>query len=282
MKIMTLNAHSHGVDLPESIFQKNLDGLAECIIRQQIDVIALQEACQTREAEEVSREEIHGYVPVSGEAVIRRDNYVWQLLRRLEQKGYQYYWIWEGIKIGYGIFDEGLAIISKFPIEKAETYYLSDSRDYQNWKTRKAIAANIRAEGQRAWFACTHMGWWQDEDEPFARQMDRLQESLSGKTGDIYLMGDFNSPANERGKGYDYVKNYGWLDIWELAGNGGHPVTIPGKIDGWGDGAAKGLCIDYIWSKNPAEAVSSRIVFSGEQEPVISDHFGVLAEIRQQ
>lgn len=281
MKIMTLNAHSHGVDLPENVFRKNLDELAECIVRQQVDVIALQEVCQTREAGIVSQEEIHGYVPAGGEAVIRQDNYAWQLLRRLEDKGRQYHWIWENIKIGYGIFDEGLALVSKFPIEKAEAYYLSDSRDYQNWKTRKAIAANIHTEGQRAWFACAHMGWWQDEDEPFAGQMDRLQEELSGKDGNVYLMGDFNSPAHERGTGYDYVKKYGWLDTWTLAGNDGHPVTVPGKIDGWDDGAAGGLCIDYIWSKYPAEAVSSRVVFSGEKEPVISDHFGILAEIRQ-
>lgn len=291
MKIMTLNAHSHGVDLPVSVFQKNLDDLADCILRQQIDVIALQEVCQTQSADIVMAEQIHRFVAADGEeeihdlaaagrkTVIRQDNYVWQLIRRLEQKGCQYGWTWDGIKTGYEVFDEGLAIISRFPIENVQTYYLSNSRDYQNWKTRKAIAADIRIGAQKICFVCTHLGWWGDEEEPFASQMDLLQKELSGKKGNIYLMGDFNSPADERNTGCDYVKSYGWLDTWQLAGNGGHEITVPGKIDGWSEEAEKGLCIDYIWANYPADVISSRVVLSGKEEPVISDHFGILAEI---
>ncbi len=291
MKIMTLNAHSHAVDMPASVSRRNLDNLADFILQQQVDVIALQEVCQTQSADIVKEEEIHGFAEpgkeeerhrwavLSKETVIRQDNYVWQLICRLQQKGFQYGWTWDGIKTGYGIFDEGLAVISRFPIEKVETYYLSDSRDYQNWKTRKAIAADIRIGEQKTCFVCTHLGWWEDAKEPFASQMDRLQKALSEKKGNIYLLGDFNSPADERNTGYDFVKSYGWLDTWLLAGNGRHEVTVPGKIDGWDEEAEQGLCIDYIWSNYPVNIVSSRIVFSGKKEPVISDHFGVLAEI---
>ncbi len=293
MKIMTLNAHSHGVDLPAGIFEKNLDYLADCILQQQVDVIALQEVCQTQSADTVKAGQIHRFIAAGGEegiddlaeagkkTVIRQDNYVWRLIQKLEQKGSQYDWTWDGIKTGYGIFDEGLAIISKFPIENVQTYYLSNSRDYQNWKTRKAIAADVSVGAQKVCFACTHMGWWEDEEEPFASQMDLLQKELSEKEGKIFLMGDFNSPAKERNTGYDYVKNYGWLDTWQLAGNGIHEITVPGKIDGWSEEAEKGLCIDYIWANHPANVVSSRIVFSGQKEPVISDHFGILAEINE-
>lgn len=279
MKIMTLNAHNHGVDMPTSVFHKNLDNLADCIVQQQIDVVALQEVCQTQGAKIVKEEEIHGFVTVGKGTVIRQDNYVWQLMHRLEQKGCRYSWTWVGIKTGYGIFDEGLAVISRFPIEHAETYYLSHSQDYQNWKTRKAIAADIRIGVQKICVVCTHLGWWEDEEEPFAGQMDRLQKALSDKEGNIFLMGDFNSPANERNTGYDYVKSYGWLDTWLLAGHGEHEVTVPGKIDGWSEEAEQGLCIDYIWSNYPVNVAASRIVFSGKEEPVISDHFGILAEI---
>lgn len=302
MKIMTLNAHSHGVDLPANVSQKNIADLADFILKQQIDVIALQEVCQTQSADIVKLEEIHRFITLSGEegihdlavgrkeenhdfaaagrkTAIRQDNYVWQLIQRLEQNGCHYGWTWDGIKTGYGIFDEGLAIISRLPIENVESYYLSNSHDYQNWKTRKAIAADIRVGAQKVCFVCTHLGWWGDEEEPFASQMDLLQKELSGKKGNIYLMGDFNSPADERNTGYDYVKSYGWLDIWQLAGNDGHEMTVPGKIDGWSEEAEKGLCIDYIWSNVPVDVASSRIVFSGQKEPVISDHFGILAEI---
>lgn len=279
MKLMTLNAHSHSVDLPQSVSEKNLEGLAECIFRQQVDVIALQEVCQTQSAEIADAEEIHGCVQTGRQTVIRKDNYVLRLIHNLSQKGCRYHWSWHGIKVGYGIFDEGLAIVSRFPIRSVETYYLSDSHDYGNWKTRKAIAADICIGGRQTWFVCTHMGWWKDEEEPFAAQMERLQRELSAKEGGIFLMGDFNSPANERNTGYDYVKRCGWLDTWMLAGNKDHDITVPGKIDGWGAEAGKGLCIDYIWSNCPADVVSSRVVFSGKEEPVISDHFGILAEI---
>ena len=305
MKIMTLNAHSHGVDLPISVFEDNLAHLADYIWQQQIDVIALQEACQTQSEDTVKTEQVHGFIAAVGEeeihdlpsavgeeeihdlpsadkkTVIRRDNYVWRLMQKLEQKGCRYDWTWDGIKTGYGIFDEGLAIISKFPIEHVQSYYLSHSRDYQNWKTRKAIAADVCVGAQKVCFVCTHLGWWGDEEEPFASQMDLLQKALSEKKGNIFLLGDFNSPADERNTGYDYVKSYGWLDTWQLAGNDGHERTVPGKIDGWSEEAEKGLCIDYIWANYPANVVSSQVVLSGQNEPVISDHFAILAEIRE-
>ncbi len=279
MKIMTLNAHSHGAEISEDIFQENLAALAECIIRQQVDVIALQEVCQTMGMEAVEEKELQGFIPSDSQTVIRRDNYVLGLIRKLRQEGRQYYWTWDGIKAGYEIYDEGLAVISRFPIECVEEYYLSNQRDYQNWKTRKAIAAEICVDGEKSWFVSTHMGWWEDEEEPFAGQMDRLMAKLSHKKCNIYLMGDFNSQADEKHTGYDYVKTQGWTDIWLAGGNREHEITVPGKIDGWGKKAEKGLCIDYIWSKYPVETISSRVVFSGETEPVISDHYGILSDI---
>ena len=279
MKLMTLNAHSHAVGFPEELFRSNLDALADCIIRQQADVIALQEVCQTRDRQAVSKEMPGSYVPVNEETVIREDNYALQLMYRLKEQGYAYSWTWDGIKVGYGVFDEGLAVISRLPIERAEAYYLSDSRDYHNWKTRKAVSIQTGPDGQKSWFVSAHLGWWEDAEEPFSRQMDRLQKQLSGKEGNIYLMGDFNSPANQRNTGYDYVRGCGWLDTCRLSGKKENEITVPGKIDGWGREAEKGLCIDYIWSKYPVEVTSFRAAFSGEREPVISDHYGILAEI---
>ncbi len=280
MKIMTLNAHSHGEDISESIRDRNLDVLAECICRWQVDVIALQEVCQTQRADAVKKSGVHGFVPLGG-TKMREDNYVLLLMKKLEEAGCRYYWTWDGIKSGYERYDEGLAVVSRFPITEAEEYVLSQTQDYGNWKTRKAVAAHVGCGAEGAWFVSAHMGWWGDTQEPFAGQMDRLQQKLSEKKGNIYLMGDFNSPADERNTGYDYVSGYGWLDLWKLAGNNGHAVTVPGKIDGWSAGAENGLCIDYIWSRHPVSVVSSRVVFSGEQEAVVSDHFGILAEIRE-
>ena len=94
-------------------------------------------------------------------------------------------------------------------------------------------------------------------------------------------MGDFNSQADVRGEGYDYVKSLGWIDTYEIAEKRDDGITVPGTIDGWEDGENVGMRIDYIWSRKKVHVVSSQVVFSGEKEPVISDHFGVKIEIEE-
>ena len=46
------------------------------------------------------------------------------------------------------------------------------------------------------------MGWWNDEEEPFNEQWNNLNNHLSNKKN-IWLMGDFNSDANEINGGYN-------------------------------------------------------------------------------
>ena len=76
--------------------------------------------------------------------------------------------------MGYDIYEEGLAVFSRRPAEAAEQFYISESRSFSNWKTRKTVG--IRVGGQ--WFYTVHMGWWGDEEEPFDRQWDRVRDHL--------------------------------------------------------------------------------------------------------
>ena len=43
----------------------------------------------------------------------------------------------------------------------------------------------------------------------------------------------------------------------------------------------EGLRIDYIWRSEALPVARSRVVFNGAGGPVVSDHFGVLAETEE-
>lgn len=75
------------------------------------------------------------------------------------------------------------------------------------------------------------------------------------------------------------VKALGWKDTWELAEEKDDGITVPGAIDGWEEEKTKGMRIDYIWTAQDARVRSSRVIFHGNTEPVISDHFGVAVEM---
>ena len=102
-------------------------------------------------------------------------------------------------KTGYGKYDEGMALLSKKPIAQVQQFLTSKTDDYENWKTRRILG--IQPEGSSGWFFTIHMGWWNDEEEPFVDQWKCIQETLKDpkyREGTIWLMGDFNSQDDVR------------------------------------------------------------------------------------
>ena len=110
-----------------------------------------------------------------------------------------YEWTWISAKTGYGKYDEGMALLSKKPIAQVQQFLTSKTDDYENWKTRRILG--IQPEGSSGWFFTIHMGWWNDEEEPFVDQWKCIQETLKDpkyREGTIWLMGDFNSQDDVR------------------------------------------------------------------------------------
>lgn len=288
MKLLTVNIHSHFDKMSELQFSHALEYLSDLIIRESVDVIALQECSQSRDTEIL--EGIHAlpgfFHPVSGEKgitepaspQIRDDNFAYLLVKKLEDCGVAFHWSWTGAKIGYDRFDEGLAVLSRYPAVDAESFYYSRHADYNNWKSRKAIGLCVETEAGKKWFYSVHMGWWKDKEEPFIPQIEKLQERMKGQKKDVFLMGDFNNQAAVRDEGYEYVRNLGWQDTYLLAQVKDSGITVPGTIDGWKE-VTSGMRIDYIFSGEKVNVVSSEVVFNGRKAPVISDHFGVLVHI---
>ena len=139
---------------------------------------------------------------------------------------------------------------------------------------------------EAGWFFSLHMGWWKDEEEPFLRQWETLSEVTAPlwQEGDVWLMGDFNSPAETRWEGYDQIAASGWEDAFAAAEEKGGEITVPGAIDGWRNaGELPGMRMDFIWHRGPEGERTWRVsragtVFDGENRPAVSDHFGVMAE----
>ena len=140
----------------------------------------------------------------------------------------------------------------------------------------------IRLEGISDWFYSVHLGWWDDEQEPFRQQWTVLERKLAQKKkhGPVWFLGDFNAPAEIRGEGYDYVTASGWHDTYLLADQKEGCATVRGIIDGWHTkpNTMDGLRIDQIWCNKPQSITHSQVVFDGINGPIISDHFGLMVE----
>jgi len=254
----------------------------EFVLREKPELIALQEVNQSENAPRADEASAAGMVPVPGCGVkLRSDNHALRLACWLRRAGVPCSWAWLPVKTSYGRFDEGLAMFSLHRrIECVETMQLSRTGDYRSWKRRSALG--VKPEGLSDWFYTVHMGWWDDEEEPFLHQWQTLHRAVSGKER-VWLMGDFNAPAGVRGEGYDRIRADGWLDAWLLAEETRGGATVRGKIDGWRDRSAhpdEGVRIDHIWTNRPARVRSAQVVFDGISEPQVSDHFGVLLETK--
>ena len=273
MKLLTLNTHS----LVEDNYSTKLDAFVSAIAEQRPDIIALQEVNQTiaeTQADVISE----GYVPCVENIVIRKDNHVYKAAELLEGAGVKYYWTWLPLKKGYNKYDEGIALMSRSRIIETDVVRISETDDYNNWKTRKIIGIRTEAAPDE-WFFSVHYGWWDDLDEPFQNQWQKTAEYMK-KYSRVWLMGDFNSPAEVRNEGYDMINGGGWYDSYTLAKTRDNGITVGKVIDGWRDkvSGTDGMRIDQIWCSQKAEIASSEVIFNGANKPVVSDHYGVVAE----
>ena len=266
MKLLTLNTHS----LIEKNYNKKLKTLIKAIDKHQPDIIAMQEIMQPKDAKKVQKNE---KLLSLGKIPVKEGNHALNVLNSLEKKGLSYNCIWLGIKKAYDIYDEGMAIFSKREIDEVKSILLSTFDIYENWKTRKALGIRI---GEK-WFYSVHLGWWDDSESPLKYEIETLESKTNKEK--TWLLGDFNSPANETGKGYSLLLNY-WKDTFTLAKQRDSGITVDGKIDGWQESGSKR--IDYILTNENTRIKSSYVIFNGENEDIISDHYGVLVETEEE
>lgn len=262
MKIMTLNTHS----LMEESYESKCRVFADAIEDLLPDVIALQEVNQKI----TSPPATHPYGIALGKIPLKSDNHILKTIKML--KNTPYYFVWGGIKLGYGKMDEGLAIMSRHPITEAKIIPLSKRDDYKCWETRKALL--VKTKGIRV--CCVHLGRFRGHEDGFFYQFQKLNKALKTKENTI-LAGDFNCPDTPESPGYSLVTKLGWQDAFLGARERKGYCTVRGTIDGWQEGGRREMRIDYIFTGKDFCAEKSETIFDGTNYQIISDHFGVIS-----
>ena len=262
MKLLTLNCHSWQ---EENQIEK-IKYLAKVIKEKQYDVVALQEISQRIDSKLVNDK-------------VKEDNYVYLLLKELEALGEKNYrFIWDYSHIGYDIYEEGSAILTNKNIVMEESFYVSNNISKKDYRSRKIVKARIKVDEIDYDIYTCHLGWWDDEKEPFKYQLDNLFKHLTNKTS--FIMGDFNNDAFIRNQGYDYLIDKGLVDTYTLANNKDSGITVAGEIDGW-KGSKNSKRLDLILTnKTENEIIYSKVIFNGENKEIVSDHYGVEIEVQ--
>ena len=91
------------------------------------------------------------------------------------------------------------------------------------------------------------------------------------------MVGDFNSPAGEQAYNH-IVGNRDYVDQFhELHPHRFYEPSCLDMIDGWKNSSGKR--IDYIFKRNghPMQIQSMNVIFNNDFYPIVSDHFGYLA-----
>ena len=107
MKAITLNTHSWMEEEP----QEKLAQIVDFLATQEADVIALQEVNQLISAKEIIPDDY--FCPQENQYPIREDNFAYLIVQALRKRGLNYYWSYSRAHVGYDIYDEGMAILSK-------------------------------------------------------------------------------------------------------------------------------------------------------------------------
>ncbi|WP_017470837.1 endonuclease/exonuclease/phosphatase family protein [Amphibacillus jilinensis] len=263
MKLLTLNTHSW----QENNQQQKIETLANVIVEQQYDVIAIQEVSQL----------IHS-TPLGENPTIHQDNYGYLLLNELRALGCDdYRFCWAFAHIGYDIFEEGVAILTKHPIISQEMITLTNQADSNSWKSRVALKLTLSYDEMMIDVYSCHLGFWEDAEEPSKLQFKQLLASTTHERL-TFLLGDFNSEASKKNQGYSLMKKQGWFDTYLLANKKDQGTTVSGAIAGWSQNH-KDKRIDYIFTNQKLDVIQSQTIFNGINEPIISDHFGIHVNI---
>ena len=181
LKVLTLNAHS----LLEWDNTFCLENLTDAIIREDVDVVVMQEVNQTVEAPYAEPDALKadGYVPCDREAKIRTDNYALSAAKLLKQKGREFSWTWGFAHPAYRHLEEGEAVLSRLPVLQADNVCVSTPAGH----CRRVIPGlQVQLADGPVWFRSVHMGWWKDEEDPFAGQWNKLNAHCEARDAVVW------------------------------------------------------------------------------------------------
>lgn len=265
MKVLTLNTHSW---LEENQLEK-CKMIAQEIATGDYDIIALQEVNQTIAAQTIVPDGF--YCPTDTLVEIKEDNFALRLVEELQLLDCDYYWSWTYSHVGYDIYHEGNALLSKQPII-AKEYLASQATDVWDHTTRKNLSGVTEADGQIVQVVSCHFSWWQDGK--FAYEWQQTEAFLAERADTLLILGDFNNDAASSGHQLVLDSSLQLQDSFLTATETIGEASVVKAIDGWQDNR-EALRIDYVFASNDLQATEYEVVFDGTRTPIVSDHFGI-------
>ncbi|HCV12937.1 MAG TPA: endonuclease [Candidatus Accumulibacter sp.] len=182
--------------------------------------------------------------------------------------------------LGFGRYREGVAVLSRFPIENSRARYVSRSTDPYSIHSRKVVLARVRVPrfGLINVFS-SHLSWWEDG---FPEQFGNLRRWASEEHGDeiaaSMLCGDFNIKAGSLG--YQLVADSREYQDQYLAATSPRVFesVFEARESGWPRYLDDDHRIDYVFLRQGSHlrVTSARSVFSEQDYGRVSDHLGYL------
>lgn len=271
MKVLTLNTHSWLEDNQE----EKLDVIVARILKADYDIIALQEVNQLSENDIIDAP--NNLCPLLDQTPIKEGNFAYEIVEKLRAHGATYYWSYAMSHIGYDIYEEGSALLSKAPIDPYAVF-VSIEESPNDYKSRKILLGKTNIDYDEVLAVSCHYSWWVTQAEGFSYEWNNTINTLSHYDMPKLVMGDFNNPEGTEGYSYVLRSEAHIQDTYEVAEKRKGSHTIEKNIAGWEENDGK-LRIDFIFSTPEFRVLHHGTVFDGETEAVVSDHFGVEAEI---
>ncbi|RLK62738.1 exodeoxyribonuclease III [Atopobacter sp. AH10] len=268
VKVLTLNTHSWIEANP----LKKLVDLAEHILKEEYDIICLQEINQVMSGEVAT--DLSLYQALPNTPAIHQEHYALLLTHYLKKKGLDYYWSWAYNHIGYDFYHEGVAILSREPIEVSDIL-LSDTDDEKDYHTRRALLAKTKLKGKAVTIVSMHLSWF---NKGFQAEWQRLEKELLTLNSPLLLMGDFNNPTDQEGYQMILESPLKLQDSHKVARQVYGDHSIKADIDGW-ENNQKAYKVDHLFSSKDFSINSSKITFDGSLAPVVSDHYGLSVDL---
>lgn len=191
-----------------------------------------------------------------------------------------YHLVTDWSHLGFARYREGVAILSRYPIEKHAARYVSASRDPYSIHSRKVVMGQIRVPhvGLLNVFS-SHLSWW---DDGFPEQFEALRQWAAAEHGTqvaaTLLGGDFNIKAGS--SGYQLVVNSHEYDDQYLSATSPQLFRriFEARDPAWQHDLDDDHRIDYVFLRKGSNlrVTTGRTVFTEQDYGTVSDHCGYL------
>ncbi|MEI6333404.1 MAG: endonuclease/exonuclease/phosphatase family protein [Methylococcaceae bacterium] len=255
LKVMILNLHCYQEDNQDHKFSQ----IAKAINELDTDIVCLQEVA------ELWNDGNGDWNSNSANIINERLKHPFHLYTDWSHKGFDKY-------------REGVAILSRYPLLKQDSRYVSNSHSADSIHSRKVVMAQVHIHylGLINFFSA-HLSWW---DDGFSEQFNTLVNwAADNQTDDVtgtLLCGDFNITAGT--EGYNLVVNGHEYEDQFLAINDHDAFEKIFKVNDphWQDYLADDYRIDYIFMNKTSDLqiTSGKVLFTEQDYGRVSDHCG--------